>query len=521
MGNVANSLEQLQLNNLGDLFRRDLDLQKIALIDLGGHHSPREYSFADLDALANSVARGLENFALKRGSRVAIIGLNSAEYIASFLGIMRAGLVVVPVNSKFPAAMVEFVLEDSDAQLVFCDAQNEHLLPSTLPKIIFDSVDQNTSNSFQQFINPGSFEIIKPEEGELAMLLYTSGSTGKPKGVRLSHESHIWVAKTRLGNNDWSKHRYLVAAPLYHMNALAMTTLNILAHTTTVLLPQFTARQYIKAIEDFKCTWLTAVPPMIAMMLQEKELIQKTDLSSVEFLRMGSAPVSPSLMDAIKSVFPKTQIINAFGTTEGSPVMFGPHPDGLPLPYLSAGYAHPDVKIRLVDESGQESNQGVLQIKSPGVMLGYHKPEGRNPPIKNPFTEDGYYSTGDIFKRDEQGFYFFIGRADDMFVCGGENIYPAEVERLIESHLSVAQAIVIAVDDDIKGQKPVAFVVLKPHLTVTENDLKTFCLTNAPAYQHPRRIWFLDELPLASTNKVDKSLLKKQALQQINDQANV
>jgi len=125
MGNVANSLEQLQLNNLGDLFRRDLDLQKIALIDLGGHHSPREYSFADLDALANSVARGLENFALKRGSRVAIIGLNSAEYIASFLGIMRAGLVVVPVNSKFPAAMVEFVLEDSDAQLVFCDAQNE------------------------------------------------------------------------------------------------------------------------------------------------------------------------------------------------------------------------------------------------------------------------------------------------------------------------------------------------------------------------------------------------------------
>ena len=154
-------------------------------------------------------------------------------------------------------------------------------------------------------------------------------------------------------------------------------------------------------------------------------------------------------------------------------------------------------------------------------MLGYHQPEGRNPPIKNPFTEDGYYSTGDIFKRDEQGFYFFIGRADDMFVCGGENIYPAEVERLIESHPSVAQAIVIAVDDDIKGQKPVAFVVLKQHLTVTENELKTFCLTNAPAYQHPRRIWFLDELPLASTNKVDKSLLKKQALQQISDQANV
>jgi acyl-CoA synthetase (AMP-forming)/AMP-acid ligase II len=173
-----------------------------------------------------------------------------------------------------------------------------------------------------------------------------------------------------------------------------------------------------------------------------------------------------------------------------------------------------------MNENGKESDQGVLQIKSPGIMLGYHKPEGRNPPIKNPFTEDGFYSTGDMFKRDQQGFYFFIGRSDDMFVCGGENIYPAEVELLIESHPDVAQAAVIAVDDDIKGQKPIAFVVKRPHTQVSASELKTYCLTNAPAYQHPRWIWFLDELPLASTNKVDRSFLKNEALQRIKSSEN-
>ena len=123
------------------------------------------------------------------------------------------------------------------------------------------------------------------------MFLYTSGSTGTPKGVVLSHQSHIWVVETRLAP-DLERHRYLIAAPLYHMNALALAKLACAAHATIVLLPQFTARAYIEAIERYRCTWLTAVPPMIAMMLREHELLARTDLSSVEFIRMGSAPVS-------------------------------------------------------------------------------------------------------------------------------------------------------------------------------------------------------------------------------------
>jgi acyl-CoA synthetase (AMP-forming)/AMP-acid ligase II len=313
------------------------------------------------------------------------------------------------------------------------------------------------------------------------------------------------VVETRLGGQDLARHRYLIAAPLYHMNALALAKLACAAHATIVLLPQFTARAYIEAIERHRCTWLTAVPPMLAMMLRETEVLARTDLSSVEFVRMGSAPVSASLMQALRRVFPQAVITNAYGTTEAGPVVFGPHPRGLPQPEMSVGYPHPQVELRLVDGANRDAEQGVLEMKCPAVMLGYHnRPE-------RPFTEDGFYITGDVFRRDENGFFHFVGRSDDMFVSGGENIYPAEVERMLERHPAVAQAAVVPIDDEIKGQKPVAFIILKPGLKTTAEEIKRFALANGPAYLHPRSVWFVDELPLASTNKVDRAALRRLA----------
>ncbi|HEX4328750.1 MAG TPA: AMP-binding protein, partial [Burkholderiales bacterium] len=253
-----------EFTNLGDLIRRDQDPNKLALIDLGGELSPREYTYAQLDALANAVARGLLKRGFKRGERIAILSANRAENLAAYYGIMRAGLVAVPVNFKFPRAMIAFVLEDADARLVFCDAHRLGELPAGVDAITFN---EPGDHGFDAFLDPGPFESVVPREGEVAMFLYTSGSTGRPKGVILTHASHIWVAKIRLGQNDWSNHRFLIAAPLYHMNALALATLVSVAHATIILLPQFTARAYIEAIEKYKATWLTAVPPMIAMML--------------------------------------------------------------------------------------------------------------------------------------------------------------------------------------------------------------------------------------------------------------
>ena len=487
-----------ELFNLGDLVDRGRDLDKAALMDLGGEAPPRELSYRELDASANGIAELLAQRGFARGARIATLSANRSEFIAAYFGIMRAGLVAVPVNFKFPQRLIDYVLRDSDARLVFCDAARRKDVPADLPVIEFGGMPAQAA----------AFDPVRPRPGEAAMFLYTSGSTGEPKGVVLSHQSHLWVAQTRLGGKDWSGQRLLVAAPLYHMNALALAKLACLAHATVVLMPQFSAAGYIEAIGKYRCTWLTAVPPMMAMMLRERALLERTDLSSVQFIRMGSAPVSQSLIDRLRAYFPNASIVNAYGTTEAGPVVFGPHPAGLAQPELSVGYPHPQVELRLAHGGEINAREGVLQMKCPALMTGYHK---RPEATRKAFTADGYYITGDVFRRDELGFHYFVGRSDDMFVSGGENIYPSEVEKMLERHPAVEQASVIPVCDEIKGTKPVAFVVLKHGAQATEPELKSYALANAPAYQHPRRVWFLDALPLAGTNKVDRNALARRA----------
>jgi long-chain acyl-CoA synthetase len=449
--------------------------------------------------MANGVARALIKRGLQRGDRVALLSANRAEFIAAYYGIMRAGLVAVPVNFKFPRDMIHFIIGDAGARLVFCDAPRAADCPPGIASVTFGA-------PFDAFLDPGPFEAVAPAPDEPAMFLYTSGSTGTPKGVVLSHQSHLWVVQTRL-MPGLERHRYLIAAPLYHMNALALAKLACAAHATIVLLPQFSASAYIEAIGRYRCTWLTAVPPMIAMMLRERALLAAIDLSSVEFVRMGSAPVSASLMASLREALPRAAATNAYGTTEAGPVVFGPHPRGLRQPELSVGYPHSQVSLRLVDGTNRDAAQGVLEMKCPALMLGYHN----RPDVAPPLTSDGFYITGDVFRRDDNGFHYFVGRTDDMFVSGGENIYPADVERMLERHPDVAQAAVVPIDDDIKGQKPVAFVITKPGRTLDAESVKQFALAHAPAYQHPRFVWFVDELPLASTNKLDRVALHKMA----------
>lgn len=497
--------------NLGRVIDRQGDPQRVAFIGVDAAGKATEHRYGQLDAQADALARGLLARGHMRGERIALLGLNSVDYIVALLGILRAGLVAVPVNVKLPPAQRDFILEDSGARLVLGDGDRISQADPGAPSLAFGTP---AHAALLESTGADEFRPFEPGPEDEALLLYTSGSTGRPKGVRLSHDSHRWVVQTRLKATPLGGETLLIAAPLYHMNALALALLALASHATAVLLPQFSARAYLHAIGTYRCTWLTAVPPMIAMMLREQDLVASSDLSSVRVVRMGSAPVSPGLLAQIRRLLPEARVINAYGTTEGGPVVFGPHPDGLAAPVQSVGVPHPQVGVRLVDQEGREvppGSDGELQLRSAGMMLGYH----RRPEL-SPFTPDGYYATGDVFRRDEQGFYTFVGRRDDMFVSGGENLYPGDIEKALERHPGVQQASVVPVPDEIKGFKPVAFVVPRASDAMpAEDELKEFSLQHLAAYQHPRRIWFVEALPLTTTQKIDRHALSELALRHL------
>jgi acyl-CoA synthetase (AMP-forming)/AMP-acid ligase II len=435
---------------------------------------------------------------------VAILAANRAEYLAAYLGTMRAGMVSVPVSFKLPRETVAYVLRDADVQLVFTDAEQRSACPPDLPIVELDGP------GFDAFLDPGPFDTVRPAEDEIAMFLYTSGSTGRPKGVPLSHAGQLWSIRYRLDTTpDLGRHRFMVAAPLYHMNALGTAKTVLAAHASMVLLPQFRAPAYIEAIARHRGTWISGVPTMLALVARETELLAESDLSSVERIGVGSAPLAQSLIDTVKRIFPGALLTNGYGTTEAGPICFGPrHPRGIPRPDIALGYPIEGIRLRLVRDGDRDADEGELELWTPALMRGYHHLPEKTAAV---ITDDGYYRTGDVMRRDEHGFYYFVGRADDMFVCGGENIYPGEVERMLERHPDIQQALVVPVDDSVRGQKPVAFVVPTPGATLTEQMVKDFALAHGPAYAHPRHVELVAELPLGGTGKVDRRVLTERA----------
>ena len=493
-----------EAGNLGDVFSAYGDSDRTAVIDLYDERNPREISFRTLTANCDALARGLTRIGLGVGDRIGIVALNRVEFLEVMFGAMRAGCVPVMINAKLPPEQVQYIINDSGSKIVFCDPDLAHLCGPDTKTVTFGG---DGGDTYADFLDPGPFEAFDPGPTDIAEQPYTSGSTGRPKGVLLHHKGQRWMANQLAESRELTPDdRCVISAPLYHKNALLAVKSAMAAGGSVVLLARFDVQQYIRAIELYRLTMLTGVPTMYALMLQQEDLMAKTDNSSVRAISMGSAPASDVLLDNVQAAFPQAHIRLNYGITEGGPVLLAwKHPDGLDRPRNSVGYPLPDVEFKFV--GGPNENEGVLHTRNPGVMLGYHN----LPAETEKCLKDGWLDTGDILRRDGDGWFYFIGRSDDMFVTGGENIYPGDVETMLERHPDVMQAVVVPAPNLLKAHVPHAFIVPKAGSTLTEDEVKQHALANAPAYAHPRRVFFMDELPLAGTNKIDRKRLKEQA----------
>jgi acyl-CoA synthetase (AMP-forming)/AMP-acid ligase II len=443
-----------------------------------------------------ALARGLLKRGLRRGDAVAIIAANSADYLLLYMATMAAGLVSVCVNHKLARETVAHIMKDSQIRLAIADADRAELVAALVPTVAIEALDS--------LLDPGPFTPLDMAPHEVAMVLYTSGSTGLPKGVPLTHGGYVWATTATPEQRPGIEGKTaIIAAPLFHMNGLFSAKLVMWNGGTIVLMTGFTARGYIRAIDRHRIAMVTSVPTMLALVMRETAELAGADLGCVTIAVTGSAPSTPEFFEQMHRLFPRAETANSWGTTESGPIAFGPHPQGLPKPLGALGHPRKGVEMKFVGGMEAGPTQGVLHIRTPALMRGYLN---READTKKRLV-DGWYDTGDVMRRDENGFVFFVGRADDMFQCGGENVYPGEVEKLLGRHPDVAQVCVVPVRDEIKYQLPVAFVVPKPGAHPSDDALRRFALDNGPAYAHPRAVWFIDELPLAGTNKIDRKVL--------------
>ncbi len=488
--------------NLGNLFVRH-ERARAAITELSPDGEEREITYERLSRRCDAVARGLAKRGLRAGDRIGILAGNRLEYFETLFGAMRAGCVVVPINIRLPPPHIDFVAQDAGLRLLFVDPGLVDASPTTIPHIVYGGAD--SPDSYEAFLDPGAFEAFEPSERDVALQLYTSGSTGRSKGVLLTHAGLCWLARMgAAARAESTEDRSLAAAPLYHMFGLLVATFVLGTGSRLFLMNRFEPRRYIEAIGRHRITMLTGIAAMYSMMLAERELLDRTDLSTVKSAAVGSSPYSAQLFAALTERFPNARVTNGYGITEGGGV-FGAHPERLPRPPSSIGYPMPGVELKLVD--GPNENEGVLWVRSPAVMLGYHnRPEETAKRLK-----DGWLDTGDVCRRDERGFYYFVRRADDMFKCGGENVFPRDVEQRLETHPDVVQAAVVPAPHDVKGQVPVAFVVLREGATTNEDAIKAWAIEHGPAYEHPRRVFVEAQLPVNGTFKVDIAALRARA----------
>ena len=507
------------LANLCDI-GLSLDPQRVALIQ-----DKWSMTYAELEQRINRVANGLISLGVEQFERVLVIFENDIRFPEVLLGIARAGAIPVPVNFKFqPPQHVDLAL-DCESRIIFGSAGMAESVLACLTEgggevgIVVDA-DRGPLRSYEDWLASSSPERCDrgSSGNDVCIQAYTSGSTGRPKGVLLSHHGLLLNVQLQAESNRIDENsRVLLSTPLFHMNATAAGLLPCLSQGgSVVILKEFDADCVIDAIQTHRCTYTTGVPASYRLILAAARQRTGVDVSSLEFIAVGSAPMTPALLDELVKTIPGVDVIEGYGLTECPIITLNPRGRNK---LGTIGPALPGFECKVIDSDGNtvpQGEPGQLIVRSECNALGYYK----RPDAQAERFRDGWVYTGDMVSCDTDGWYTFRGRVDDQMNVGGENVFPAEVENILATHPEVRDVSVVPIPHKMKGQVPVAFVVRKVGSNISEKELIDYYITLGPAYSHPRHIYFIDKMPLSATGKADLKTLEKQALErQANEPA--
>lgn len=478
--------------------------QSIAIKD---GETGREFSYAKLFELAAKGAGVLHReYGVRKGDRVAVLATNELEYVFLFFALQRLGAILVPVNFRLTQREVDHILTDSAPKLVLFQEAFRNLV---------ENLPAHLQPARLLFQGPGSFveKLETAQEQETAfhglendpvMILYTSGTTGAPKGVILTHKMIFWnsintTLRLNLSQNDCT----VIFLPFFHTGGWnVLTTPLIHRGAKVVFLKKFDADQILSLSAQEKATLLFGVPTTMDMMARSA-LFKDIDLSSVRYAIVGGEPMP---LELIKVWGEKgIPVRQGYGLTEFGPSVFSLNEEDALRKIGSIGFPNFYIEARVVDNDGKElgdNEVGELILRGPVCMQGYwHNEKATQETIK-----EGWLYTGDLVRRDNEGYYYVVGRKKDMFISGGENVYPPEVEQVLRSCPGVLEAAVIGVPDDKWGEVGKAFVVASS-AALTAEELHTHCLRNLAKFKIPKYFVFLPSLPKGDSGKILKRKL--------------
>jgi acyl-CoA synthetase (AMP-forming)/AMP-acid ligase II len=483
----------------------------------------RRFTYPQTNERVNRLANSLLSLGLAKGDRVAVLMENSIEIIEIYLATAKSGLVIVPINFRLVGPEISYIVNNSDAKAFIVHDQFAHEVDRVKAELTniaaadYFVVGKNLAGyrDYEELISDGSAEEpnVEVEPQDTWILIYTSGTTGKPKGVIRSHESHVAFYLINAVDFGFNEHDFCMnVMPLCHINSTFFTFTFLYIGASVYIHPaqSFKPEEILDIVEKEKITFISLIPTHYNLILNAPEEALKKDVSSIKKLLCSSAPVRKSMKECIMGYFKGVELYEGYGSTEaGIVTVLKPEYQMKKLGSIGVETLGTEF-VKILDENGREVPDGeVGELYSRGPMLFdeyYNLPDKTAESFVN-----GWFSAGDMARKDADGFFEIVDRKDNMIITGGENVYPSEVEEVVGSHPDVYDAAVIGLPDDKWGERVAAIVIKKPGAELDAETLRTYCKDKMAGYKRPKDIIFIesDGMPRTATGKILHRILRE------------